>query len=309
MKEINKVVTGYKHPSYAKSLEKFGIPVKLPKSNGWILKRQIPRFADYDGMGCYPLFSCQDWSQLFDDLENIRNDLVCLSAVIDPFGEYDPLHLSRCFKDVVIPFKEHFIVDLNRPLRSFVSEHHRRYARKSLKVLQVERCENPPEFIDLWVDLYASLIRRHNIKGILAFSKSAFYTQLNVPGIVVFQAIYEDTTVGMLLWYLQNDVAYYHLGAFSGSGYELRASFGLFWTAIEYFANEKLRWLDLGAGAGVNNDSTDGLTRFKQGWSTDKRTTYFCGRIFDRAKYSEIVKAKNISDTDYFPAYRSGEFK
>ena len=41
---------------------------------------------------------------------------------------------------------------------------------------------------------------------------------------------------------------------------------------------------------------------------TGTRTAYFCGRIFDRRLYQEIVKSAGIVDTDYFPAYRLGEF-
>lgn len=67
-------------------------------------------------------------------------------------------------------------------------------------------------------------------------------------------------------------------------------------------------WLDLGAGAGMANDGTNGLSLYKRGWSTDTRTVYLCGRIFDHKRYAEIVKAKGIAATDYFPAYRKGEF-
>lgn len=302
------MAAGYKHPDYAKSLGEFGIPWELPKSGGWILKRQIPGFLDSDAMGCYPLFTCQDWSQLHSDLEEVGRDLVSLCVVTDPFGKYEPSYLDRCFKDFVIRFKEHFIVDLARPMKTFVSSHHRRYARKALQNLCVEKCENPSHLTDEWVELYDNLINRHNIRGIQAFSRNCFNKQLRVPGIVVFRATHNETTVGMLLWYIYDDVAYYHLGAFSTAGYKLRASFALFWTAIEYFADHSSRWLNLGAGAGVTNDTDDGLTRFKRGWSTNTQITYFCGRIFNPSKYSEIVKKKNISSTHFFPAYRTGEF-
>jgi hypothetical protein len=301
-------MTGYLHAGYAQSLAEFGTPRELPQSRGWILERQIQGFLYHDAMGCYPLFACQDWSQLHTDLDDIGNELVSLSLVSDPFGDYDTTYLHMCFKDLVLPFKEHFIIDLCRTMNTFVSSHHRRYARKAFQKVNVERCEDPTQFINEWVDFYATLVEKHNIKGIQAFSRSAFAMQLSVPGIVAFRAVYEDTTVGMLLWYQQGDVGYYHLGAYSPLGYELWASFALFWSAIEYFAANGLRWLNLGAGAGVNSDAKDGLTIFKRGWSTGTRTAYFCGRIFDHARHSEIMKAKDISTTDYFPAYRKGEF-
>ncbi|HAM51938.1 MAG TPA: hypothetical protein DCP92_15090 [Nitrospiraceae bacterium] len=79
------------------------------------------------------------------------------------------------------------------------------------------------------------------------------------------------------------------------------------WFTIEYFS-AKVRWLDLGGGAGLKNNAKDGLSEFKRGWSTGTRTVYFCGRIFDRKKYAEIENARGITETDYFPSYREGEF-
>lgn len=301
-------MTGYLHPSYAQSLAEIGTPRELFHSRGWILERQIPGIPYHDAMGCYPLFVCQDWSQLHADLEDMGSELVTLSLVTDPFGDYDKKYLRRCFRNAVLPFKEHFIVDLRCPMKTFVCQHHRRYARKALRELKVEKCEDPTQFLNEWMELYANLIKRHSIRGTLVFSGSAFAKQLSVPGIVAFRAEYKETTAGMLLWYVQGEVGYYHLGAYSNLGYDMRASFALFWFAIEHFAGNGLTWLNLGAGAGVKGNGTDGLSRFKQGWSTGTRTAYFCGRIFDPAKYSEIVKIKGISVTDYFPAYRRGEF-
>lgn len=302
------MVMGYMHPGYADSLSEFGTPRKLPKSGGAILERQIPGFPYRDAMGCYPLYACPRWSNLHADLEDLAGELVSLALVTDPFGEYDAAYLKDCFRDVVIPFKQHFIVDLSRPADSFIVPHHRRYARQALRDLWIEECTAPENDFDQWMSLYSTLIERHRITGITAFSRKAFSKQFAVPGLKAFRAIRDSITVGMLLWYVQGDVAYYHLGAYSDQGYASHASFALFWFAIEYFAADGLRWLNLGAGAGVGGDGTDGLSRFKQGWSTGTHTAYFCGRIFDHKRYSEIVQARDLAATSYFPAYRKGEF-
>jgi hypothetical protein len=301
-------VTGYLHRKYTQSLAEFGKPRRLTHCQGWILERQIPGFPDYDGMGGYPIFTCQDWSGLHLDLEELGRDLVSLSLVTDPFGIYGIDDLRRYFRDVVIPFKQHFVVDLGRPMRAYVCGHHRRNADKGLKNVLVDRWELPSSSLDEWVGLYATLIERHRIRGIAAFSRESFAQQLAVPGIIAFRAVYEQITVGMILWYVQGEVGYYHLGAYNALGYELRASFALFWFAIKYFVDQGLRWLNLGAGAGIEGNSQDGLSRFKAGWSTGTRTAHFCGRIFNHARYSEIVKAKRISAETFFPAYRRGEF-
>jgi hypothetical protein len=260
-------------------------------------------------MGCYPLFACQDWQQLGADLEEIGSELVSLSLVTDPFGAYDKALLRGCFEDLVHPFKEHYTLDLCRAWTAHVSTHHRRYAQKALRVVRVERCHDPETILEDWLALYSQLIKKHNIKGIAAFSSLAFTKQLQIPGIVAFRGVYENRRVGILLWYIQGKVSYYHLGAYSETGYKVRASFALFWRAIEHFAADPtIRWLDLGAGAGVTQDKADGLSRFKQGWSSGIRTAYFCGRILDPGNYSRLATASQKPPTSYFPAYRQGEF-
>jgi hypothetical protein len=187
-----------------------------------------------------------------------------------------------------------------------VAAHHQRNARKALRRVTAEIVSEPLNYLEEWVSLYNNLITRHKIKGITKFSKDAFAKQLSIPGMVVLRAAIDDKTVGMLLWYIQGDVAYYHLGAYSSDGYQHKASFALFWTLLSHFADAGLQWLSLGAGAGTQGDENDGLTRFKRGWSTGTRTAYFCGRILNHQKYQEIMRTIQNPVDNFFPAYRHG---
>lgn len=299
-------MNGYLSPVYAQSFEEFGTPRELPLCGGWILERPIPGFPYRDAMGCYPLFACRDWSKLYADLNNISGELVSLALVADPFGMYDLACLKKCF-DLVLPYKEHLVVDLRLPFELNVSKHHRYYSRKSLRDVSVEMHSEAATFVDEWLNLYTNLVTKHNLTGIKAFSRTAFAKQLCVPGIVVSRAMQGGNTVGMHLWYVQGDVGYSHLAALSPLGYELSASYAIYWAAIEYF-RDKVSWLDLGGGAGASNETAHGLAEFKRGWSKQTRTTFFCGRTFDQRTYSEITKARGVPATDYFPAYRKGEF-
>lgn len=200
------------------------------------------------------------------------------------------------------------MVDLGREPVTFVHAHHQRNVRKALRTLRVEKCDNPTDALDQWTALYASLVARHNITGMTAFSRESFAKQLSVPGIVILRAIHDESTVGMLLWYEQGNRAYYHLGAYNSRGYELGASFALFDFAIRSFAERGFAWLNLGSGAGLGTGGEQGLARFKQGWSTGVRTAYFCGRIFDQEAYQRILEKRGTQQTQYFPAYRAGEF-
>ncbi len=297
---------GYAHPAYAESLAEFGVPRELPRCGGWILEREVPGVGDRDARGCYPLFFCRDWSQLDADLREIGDALVSVSLVTDPFGEYESVYLERCF-DVVRPFKEHFVIDCSQPIDAVVSKNHRYQTRKALKRIQVETCGDPARFVDDWVALYDVLVKKHDLRGIQAFSRTAFAKQLRIPGVFALRASHEGVTVGGLLGFLQGDLAYAHLAASSELGYELGASYALFWTAIEQL-HGKVRWFSIGGTAGISRNESSGLDFFKRGWSRETRTVYFCGRILDRGRYARIVEATGVPPTDYFPAYRHGEF-
>jgi hypothetical protein len=297
--------TGYGHAAYAAALAEFGTPRHLPQAGGWVLERAIPGTAARDAMGCYPLFTCEDWMQLGADLAAVGTDLVSMAIVTDPMADADQNMLARTF-DRVVPFKPHFIVDYAAPGYR-ISSHHRYYAKKATAGLVVSIGPPAPEFLDTWLGLYDTLIARHGIGGMRAFSRASFAAQLQVPGLVVAMASVDGEVCGAHLWYEQGTTAYSHLAAFSPLGYDRMASYALYAAAIDFFRS-RVRYLDIGAGAGLQSDGQDGLTRFKRGWASGVRPVYFCGRIFDPPTYRQLVAAHAHPTTAYFPAYRHGEF-
>ncbi len=303
-------MNGYASGRYAESLAEFGQPLELPRCGGWALQRPVPGSTWWDLMGCYPLFCCRDWSGLKNDLNGLGARWLTLALVVDPFAPLTAAELRDCF-DVVSPFKEHFVVDLGLPSELHVTRHHRYYARKSLQQLKVQTVIDPVDYFEDWVELYAALVKRHQLRGIKAFSRACFRQQLSVPGLVMFTAALADQVVCAQLWYVQGEVAYSHLTAVSEAGYACRATYAIYWTAIEAFKARfagTVRWLDLGAGAGVAADQQDGLAEFKRGWASGTRPVYFCGKTFDRAAYQDVSGPACAGENGYFPAYRRGEF-
>ena len=297
-------VAGYLTPDYAASLSALGTPYRLPRSGGFIFERRIPDSLRVDAVGCYPLFCCGDWSRLSEDLTRLEHDIVSLVLVADPFGNYDLGTLRECFQRVV-PFKKHFVTDLGRPINSIVSPHHQRYARKSLRTNAVERCERPVAHTDEWVALYSQFVRHKDVRGPAVMGPQCLARQLSVPGLAMFRANHEGQTTGLHLWYVMNDVAYAHLAAYNDAGYKTGASYALFWTALQYFQCQGVKWMHLGGAAGPANRDWDGLSSFKQGWSTESRAAYLCGRICNEVTYRELVGDARFLKGDYFPEYRT----
>ena len=305
--EDNATRQGYLSKQYAYSLSEFGKPTYLHNSKAWILQREVPGSRYEDGMGSYPLFCCSDWQAIKEDMDEIQNRLVTLSVVTDPFGAYDAELLQRLF-DRVHKFKDHFIFKTGRPIEEVASKHHRYYSKKAFKEVAIEQCSEPVHLLTEWTEVYSALVQRHELHGIKAFSENAFAKQLQTPGIVVFRALHKGATVGMHLWYIQEMLAYSHLQAMTQRGYELGASYALYWKAIEKLSSI-VNFIDLGAGAGTVSNANDGLTQFKKGWSNQIRSVYFCGKVFNEKFYTELTKERNAAASSYFPAYRNGELR
>jgi hypothetical protein len=291
---------GYLSSRYASSHAEFGTPVTLPRSRGWLLVRPVPGSGMRDAIAGFRRLVCADWSGLAADLRE-ANDLVSITAVTDAFAPVTPAGLRGAFPDLVRQYKHHFVVDLASPSPS---RHHRAKARRALRSLDVRLEREPIAYLDEWSALYGELCRRRGLAGVEALSRAAFREQLAVPGCVSSRALRGGKCVSTILLYMMGSIVYYHLGASDAEGYAQSASYALFTSAIEFFAGAGLHWLDLGANAGADPDTRDGLTRFKQGWATATRPTYLCGRVNDPLEYARLVALLPHGDADYFPAYR-----
>jgi hypothetical protein len=299
--------TGYAHPDYVASLAEFGVPRRLPRSGGWILERGIFGSDLKDAIGAYPLFVCSDWGALAADLDELGSRLVSLCVVPDPFGAFTVEDLPPLFPELARPYKEHAVVDFERPLA--ISRHHRKCAAQALRHIDVDVLhpdENgglPDGFLDDWIALHEHLVARHAIIGISAFSRTAFERQLRLPGLVVIRARQSDVTVGAQLWLVHAGVAYGHVLALNPDGTRGGAGYALYSTAFDHF-RDRVRYCDIGGVPDRSTEGATGLEAFKRGWSPETRTTWLCGRVFDRPGYDALVSARSAGPSQFFPAYR-----
>src|SRR5262249_21934060 len=134
--------------------------------------------------------------------------------VADPFATFD----VECFKstfDTVLRFKDHYLFDITCSPDETVSPHHRYYARKALRYCHVAVIETPSAHLGDLVAVYETLVARHRLSGIRAFSTTSFAKQLEIPGLVMLRMSTGSACVGVQLWFVQDGVAYSHLTAFT----------------------------------------------------------------------------------------------
>jgi len=294
---------GYRAPAYVDSLRHVGEPVQLRVSGGWLLRRPIASSGLHDYIGPYPLFFCERWQGLADDLAELRQGgAVSVTLVPDPFGEYSQGLLESIF-DVVKVTKPRWVVDLRRDFSQAVSAHHQRRARRALGRMQVERCADPRAHSREWSLCYQTFIDRRRIRGPAAFPARDLSAQLSIPGLLMYRARSADRTLGFSLWMADGPHAYGHLAVYTEEGRNAGAAYACQWTVLEDLQKRGVQRVDLGGGV----EEGDGLEQWKSGWTRESCPSLVCGAILRRAEYLDLTTARGSVQTSYFPAYRAPE--
>ena len=297
---------GYLHPLYAQSFSAIGTPIFLPKSKGWLIKREIPGTPFFDAMGPYPLFFCEHWQHLIDDLEDQSDQLISVSLVIGPFSNI-PIKEFGQFFEVFYRYKDHYLLDTSLPLTESISKYSRRDARRALKDVTVEHKISPDIDLNEWVDLYNHLIMRHNISGIRAFSRESFAKQIAIPNTHYFRAVHNGKIVGGNIYYLHQNVAYGHLLALSPLGYSFGASHAIKWIAIQHLS-KMIRWINFGGGTEKDGANQNGLDSFKLNWTNSIKKSYFVGKILQKEIYDHLTDLSDDAQDNWFPSYRTNNY-
>ncbi len=293
---------GYHGPAYAESLVHIGQPVALERSRGWCLLRPIEGTVYNDAVGPYPFYVCDDWSRLAEDIATLSQAAVTLTMVTDPFANVCQESLSVTKPTVCLPYKQHYVISLATPA---FNDHHRRNIKAGLRNTTVEIEERAESWLPDWTRLYDELIHRHAIEGVARFSPESFARQFRLPGMLVARALMQGQVVGMTLWAIRGQSAYYHLGAYDERGYRARASYAMFSSVFEFLKSRGVCDVGLGAGAGVQAASA-GLERFKRGWATGTKQVYLSGWILDEDAYQVVCQSRGrLVSHGYFPAYRA----
>ena len=203
---------GYAEPRSASSLHEFGESHELPRCGGWIPVGQIPATRYRYAIGCCQLFACRDSTKLHEDLKKVNLDFVSPIVETYPLSGVAPAYLEHCL-GVFKPYDIHCAVDLSYPLRCFIGTIHRKNARKSFDMMDVEVCHQPVQDLDERTGLYDNLNDKHNIKSLNAFSAKCFEICLRIRGITILGVRREDRIVLATLALVEYEVAHFHLSS------------------------------------------------------------------------------------------------
>ncbi|MBY0406131.1 MAG: hypothetical protein K2Q01_00430 [Rickettsiales bacterium] len=221
--------------------------------------------------------------------------------VLDDFHRPEIAEMQRHF-DFIRPFKTHYVYRKAKGMVAYVS-HHRRALRRALKEVRVGILD-VRQHTHAWQSLYDDLTRKLELSGLHAFPIAHIEEIAGIEGVTAIGAWHEDALVSAHIWVSDGTYAHSHLVASNQKGYDTQAAYAVNDFAIRHFSRETL--LNFGGGAGLNEQDTDGLARFKRGFSNDTAQSHLCGVVLDKERYAALCMAKEISpETAYFPAYRS----
>jgi hypothetical protein len=252
----------------------------------------------WDASGPYPRTPLAADADLAAGLARLRSEgLVSVVLVPDPLAAPPPAVLAGAF-EICRPFKTHLLVD--RAKGYVPSKHHRDEIRRAARRCRVE-VVSLAERMTEWRTLYADLVARRAISGAASFPDPYFPVLAETPAFTALAAYVEGEVAGMTIWFEHAGVAVYHLAAASELGYANGAAYALNDAAIAHFGAAAV--IDLGGGAGLADDPSDGLFRFKQGFANAETVAHLCGAVLDPATYARLG-AGRTSEASYFPAYR-----
>lgn len=286
----------YATDAYADALSFVGPAVSTPEWSGFVLARPIDG-GGVDALGPYPRTPLPPTTDLAAGLERLRGGgLVSVVLVPDPLLTPDNGRLAAAF-EVCRPFKTHLLVDRARAFAP--SKHHRDEIRRGIRRCVVETVSLARE-LETWRALYNRLVARHEIVGVANFPDHYFEVLAGMKSITAFAAHVGGEIAAMSLWVEHAGVAISHLAAANELGYANSANYALYATAIEHFADAAV--IDLGGGAGHDDNPEDGLFQFKRGFANAEAVAMICGAILDREEYGRLSAGRT---TTFFPAYRA----
>ena len=288
----------YASQLYADALSHVGRALPVDAWGSFVLARRLPGDAGQDAIGAYPMATMDPGGDLAAGLAELAGrGLVSLVMVPDPFVSPPPERLAAAF-DVCRPFKTHYLVEPARGLE--FSKHHRDRVRRGARRCRIEQVALADN-LSVWRHLYGELVDRRSIRGAADFTPEYFVTLARAPDLVAFAALVEGRPAAMTLWFEHAGVAYNHLTASNPLGYANGANFALYGAAIEHFRAANV--MNLGGGAGLDDDPEDGLAAFKRGFANGSTQALVCGAVLDAERYASLTAG--LAETTFFPAYRA----
>lgn len=272
------------------------------------------------GAGCKEAYSAYGYGGFLGnlklqarDIEQLRHFLAAESIVAlfvrnSPFlanqdlWPTELLELNRYTYATALQHEDSFDTFLQRiPQKLRWSVNHAR--RAGINVSFHSRSECPVDRIRAFYALYAGLMRQKQTSDSYLFSEAFFVDHVqSLHAFCEFAEIYdeENSTLQAGVFFLLDEGGWvhYHLSAAAPSVMKLQGMELLLASALHRYGNAGYRAMHLGGGHQL--DESDGLSRFKSKFSTERRE-FFCTKLIcDTEKYQLERARMPLKNPGYF---------
>ena len=266
----------------------------LPAGSGLVEAR-----TPYDFGG--PWGDGPDLPKLHGEFRNVLVDWLRSRGVVSEFVRIHPLRGGGQPADAKV-HAENFIVDLTVPYDDLFSSQHRRHRRA---VRAFHRRDHEMHWITdvsdqdatAFIELYARTMTRVAASTDYRFSETTLAALMALDEMSLVRARSELGVFGAALFLRSGNDLFYYLGA-SAHDRPAGTNNTIFDTAIRHAQSWGLRTLHLGGGS-------ESLRSFKSQLATGTVPYSVVQRIIDEPQYTALCAANGVSDSSYFPAFRS----
>jgi hypothetical protein len=288
----------YASGDFARSLVHVGRACPVPEWDSHVLTRPAPHGGRHDAVGPYPLTVITRDADVAAGVARLKAaGLISVVAVLDDRLRPDPAALEAAF-DTVRPFKSHYVHDRTQGPFAY-DKHHRYEIRRALTRVSVREIALS-DHLPAWAALYGQLAERHGLGGLHDFPLAHHATLATLPGLRAFAAFLKGEMVSAHLFVTHGGYAVSHLAASAPEGYRTGAAYAVNDLALAELTDCEA--INFGGGAGLGDDPSDGLVRFKKGFCNHVASAWLCGAILDHDAYRNL--SGGHAEGGFFPAYR-----
>ena len=192
------------------------------------------------------------------------------------------------------------------PVQSEFSKSCRKNIRRCINKGITTKVTESPKSLGDFKAIYYSTMDRNNAESYYYFDDSYFESILKYfpNNIITVEAIYENRTIAMGLYFIYNKVLHIHLSGTLSEYLHLHPAYMLRYAATKWAKEHNYELIHHGGGR--SNSANDSLFMFKKGFAQNTEFDFYIGRkVWDNITYNKLCDITNTkNETNYFPAYR-----
>lgn len=214
-----------------------------------------------------------------------------------PIEHKEFLDLNICDRDVVY-------IDLSIPKEErwlSYSSTTRNILRKCEKELIFQKCNN----LDKFIELYVQTMNKNKATDFYYFSQKYYEQLLKITNVELYEIKKDDQVISSAFFMFGDQFVHYHLSANDYNMRQYNANYFILDQICEIAKSKNKKYFILGGGS--TNSKEDTLLRFKQKFSSQTKSFYISGKVYNDEiydKYKKIWEEQSTQDVKYFLKYR-----